>query len=248
MAMQLRPTRFIIPLLLGMLPFALSASAQVSNGDFSNGTNGWSYYLPPSNTFPPDYGLWNIDIDGGGPLTNSAAFYADVGSDALIDLQQTVVLKAGVTYNFHADLASIPYGINADGGTIQVFIGGTRIASYSFGANTAITTRYASISTNYSSAVSGAQTLSVNFSRGFGFGGVGDTPADAIDNISLTPLVIPLQIRLNAPAVTLTWTNAAYVLQSALWVSGPYTNVDGANSPYTTPASGAAQFFRVVGK
>ena len=243
--MQSKLNRFI--LLLAISASAFSAEAQVSNGDFSNGTNGWSYYFPPANHFPPSYGIWNTDIDGPGPLGASPAFYADVGSDALINLQQTVTLRAGVTYNLHADLASIPYSINADGGTIQIFIGATRLASYSFGANSVIASRYASISTNYTAAASGPQTFSINFSRGYGYGGVGNTPADVIDNISLTPLVIPLQIQRNGAAVTLTWTNAAYVLQSAPSASGPYADIGGAGSPYTTPASGTAQFFRVVG-
>jgi hypothetical protein len=243
--MKPKLNRFV--LLLAIAVSGVSTMAQVANGDFSNGTNGWSYYLPPSNHFPPSYGIWNIDIDGPGPLGTSQAFYADVGSDALINLQQTVTLRAGVTYNLHADLESIPYSFNADGGTIQVFVDAARLASYSFGANNVIAPRYASISTNYTATASGPQTFSINFSRGYGYGGVGNTPADVIDNISLTPVVIPLQIQRNGAAVTLTWTNAAYVLQSAPAVSGPYTNIGGAGSPYTTPASATAQFFRVVG-
>jgi len=234
-------------LLIAIAVSGLSTMAQVTNGDFSNGTNGWSYFFPASNHFPPSYGIWNVDIDGPGPLGTSPAFYADVGSDALINLQQTVTLRAGVTYNLHADVESIPYSINADGGTIQIFIGATRLASYSFGANNAIAPRYASIASNYTAAVSDPQILSINFSRGYGYGGVGNTPADVIDNISLTPLVIPLQIQRAGAAVTLTWTNAAYLLQSAPDVSGPYTNIGGASSPYATPASETAQFFRVVG-
>jgi hypothetical protein len=242
--MQLKFKQII--LLFGTAVSGLCAMGQVSNGDFSNGTNGWSYFFPASNHFPPSYGIWNTDVDGPGPLASSSAFYADVGSDALINLQQTVTLTAGVTYRFHADLASIPYSLNADGGTIQVFVGATVIASYSFGSFSAITPKYASISTNYSAAVSGPQTLSIHFSRGFGYGGVGNTPADVIDNISLAPIPIPLQIQRNGPGVTLTWTNAAYVLQGAPLVNDPYTTIGGANSPYTTPASGAAQFFRLV--
>jgi len=64
--MQPKLNRFI--LLFSMAVSGLSAMGQVSNGDFSNGTNGWSYFFPPGNHFPPDYGIWNIDIDGPGPL------------------------------------------------------------------------------------------------------------------------------------------------------------------------------------
>jgi hypothetical protein len=44
----------------------------------------------------------------------------------------------------------------------------------------------------------------------------------------------------------LTWDNAAMTLQSATTVSGPYTNVVGATSPYTTPV-GAQTYFRLNG-
>ena len=48
--------------------------------------------------------------------------------------------------------------------------------------------------------------------------------------------------------LTVTWTPVAagQQLQSAATVNGPWTKVDGAASPYTTSASGAARFFRVV--
>src|SRR5689334_23482153 len=105
--MQPKLNRLI--LFFGMAVSGLSAVGQITNGDFSDGTNGWSYFFPAGNHFPPSYGIWNTDIDGPGPLASSAAFYADVGSDALINLQQTVTLSSGVTYRFHADLASIPY-------------------------------------------------------------------------------------------------------------------------------------------
>jgi hypothetical protein len=44
----------------------------------------------------------------------------------------------------------------------------------------------------------------------------------------------------------LSWTNAAFSLQSAPIVTGVYTNIPGATSPYTNVFSGSRQFFRLV--
>jgi hypothetical protein len=226
--------------------FCLSLNAQIANGDFSSSTNGWRVVLLPGNRLIPAYGPGQIDIDGSGPLTNSPAFFANVGEDALLNLEQDIVLSAGVTYSFHADLASVPYSLNGDGGTISVFVGQTAFTSYSFGAFSSITPKYAMLATNYSAGASGTQTLSIHFSRGWGFGGVGNTPTDFIDNISLSPVRIPLIIQLNGGKVILTWTNPAFVLQSAPVPSGSYSNVPSATSPYTNAISGTGRYFRLL--
>ena len=44
----------------------------------------------------------------------------------------------------------------------------------------------------------------------------------------------------------LTWTNAAFSLQAAPNVTGAYTNIPGATSPYTNVLSGSRQFFRLI--
>lgn len=46
--------------------------------------------------------------------------------------------------------------------------------------------------------------------------------------------------------LVLSWTNAALALQSAPAISGTFTNLPGATSPYTNPISGAQQFFRLI--
>jgi Immunoglobulin domain len=48
----------------------------------------------------------------------------------------------------------------------------------------------------------------------------------------------------NGSNVTITWIGK-YTLQSATSVTGPYTDVVGATSPYTTAASGAQKYFRL---
>jgi hypothetical protein len=72
-----------------------------------------------------------------------------------------------------------------------------------------------------------------------------------IDNVRLaysasgavTPIPLGIQ-RLGGGAV-LTWSNAAFVLQSAAAVEGAYSNVPGATSPYTNPIAGPQRFFRL---
>jgi hypothetical protein len=43
----------------------------------------------------------------------------------------------------------------------------------------------------------------------------------------------------------LSWSDARAVLQSAPAVTGPYTDVPGASSPYTVPLTGSQQYFRL---
>ena len=195
-----RICREIIVAVVFTAMFVTPAKAQVYNGDFSLGLNGWTTFLPPSNTLWPDVEVALFDIDGPGPLGTSPAFHVNVGSDALLDLQQPVVLTAGVSYHFHADLAMTPPGNNADGGTIRVYVGPSLLASYSFGGTTVGVTEYASISGTYQPAVTGAETLSIDFSRDWGIGIGWQTPNDWIDNIQLTPIPEPSAVAIIAAA------------------------------------------------
>ena len=47
--------------------------------------------------------------------------------------------------------------------------------------------------------------------------------------------------------LVLSWTNAGFSLQSAPAVTGTFTNLPGATSPYTNALTGAQQFFRLKG-
>lgn len=46
--------------------------------------------------------------------------------------------------------------------------------------------------------------------------------------------------------VVLSWTNAAFGLHAAPTITGTFTNVPGATSPYTNTFSGGQRFFRLV--
>jgi len=56
-----------------------------------------------------------------------------------------------------------------------------------------------------------------------------------------------LNITLSGGQITITWSDASFSLQAAPALNGTYTTVSGATSPYTTPATRAARFFRLQG-
>ena len=47
--------------------------------------------------------------------------------------------------------------------------------------------------------------------------------------------------------LVLSWTNAGFNLQSAPTLTGPFTNLPVATSPYTNPLTAPQQFFRLIG-
>jgi hypothetical protein len=61
--------------------------------------------------------------------------------------------------------------------------------------------------------------------------------------LSLTSLILTIQ-RAGANVV-LTWTNSVFALQAAPTVTGTFTNVPGATSPYTNAITGSQEFFRL---
>jgi uncharacterized repeat protein (TIGR03803 family) len=60
---------------------------------------------------------------------------------------------------------------------------------------------------------------------------------------------IPLNIQCNGPSVVLSWDDPAsqFSLQSAPTMTGQFTNIPGAASPYTISITGAQQFFQLIG-
>lgn len=59
------------------------------------------------------------------------------------------------------------------------------------------------------------------------------------------PNAEPLQIAVNGQDVVLSWTSPLFNLQASSDVTGTYTNIPGATSPYTYPISGGQKFFRL---
>jgi hypothetical protein len=60
------------------------------------------------------------------------------------------------------------------------------------------------------------------------------------------PAPVPLEVSYTDGNVTLTWSNPAFALQAATEVNGTYTNVVGAASGYTVPATEARTFYRLI--
>jgi hypothetical protein len=81
--------------------------------------------------------------------------------------------------------------------------------------------------------------------------GAGTRDTFGIDNVVLTysqagtVVPIPLQIRQIGTNAVLTWTNAAFALQSAPAAAGAYAAVPGATSPWTNPITALPRFFRL---
>lgn len=64
---------------------------------------------------------------------------------------------------------------------------------------------------------------------------------------AVAPLAAPLVLTATRQGnqLILSWSDARAVLQSAPAVTGPYTDVPGASSPYTVPLTGSQQYFRL---
>jgi len=75
----------------------------------------------------------------------------------------------------------------------------------------------------------------------------GSSDFGTVFSLSLPP---PPQLKIirSEPNVVLTWpaNNANFTLQSAPALTGTFTNLPGATSPYTNPISGPQQFFRLI--
>ena len=70
-----------------------------------------------------------------------------------------------------------------------------------------------------------------------------DFKVETIPGGSTTP--IPLNAQLSGGNIVLSWNNPVFALQSAASVTGPYSTIAGATSPFSTNTSSARQFFRV---
>lgn len=91
----------------------------------------------------------------------------------------------------------------------------------------------------------GGVILVDNVLYGTAYEGGPDVGRGTIYSITLPAApVSTLNVQFVAPNIVLTWTNPALTLQSTTNLLLPFTDVPAAASPYTTPASGPAQFFR----
>jgi uncharacterized repeat protein (TIGR03803 family) len=94
--------------------------------------------------------------------------------------------------------------------------------------------------TLFGTAYGGASTA---FGNGGGADGDGTVFALTI-SLGINP--IPLNLQLNGQNAVLTWGNPAFYLQTAAGITGPWTVVAGATSPYDAARTNRMQFFRLV--
>src|SRR5262249_50515569 len=66
----------------------------------------------------------------------------------------------------------------------------------------------------------------------------------SVFKLDLSPL---LTIQSLGNAVVLSWTDPTFALQAAPVISGVYTNIPSATSPYTNSPGGGQKFFRLIG-
>jgi hypothetical protein len=64
-------------------------------------------------------------------------------------------------------------------------------------------------------------------------------------NSVASPSPIPLVLQRLGSSIVLSWTNAAFSLQSAPTMNSIFTDVPSASSPYTNLITGTARFFRL---
>jgi len=194
--------------------FSVGGQQLILNGDFSSGLDYWTLVQPPGNmVVAPQPG--SFDIASSGPLSTDNEFYAHIGSDFLIDLQQPLSLSGGITYNFYAGIASSTPQYNVDNGTISVFIDGNSIASYSFGGWSDTVT---SISGVYTPLESASAVLSIDVSRNYIVSGY--SPTDWIDNISLTAIPEPSCLGLGVCGSILFWFKWRNAGRKSMWLLG----------------------------
>lgn len=170
--------------------------------------------------------VFAINTDGTA-FTNLYSFSYNDGAnpDAGLILSQNVLY--GTTYNGGTNAQGTIFAVNVDG------TGFTNLYNFSFsdGANP-----------DADMVLSGSTLYGTTYSGGSGlFGTVFKLDLSG----SSGPPSIPLSIQQKGDKVILSWTNPAFVLQSAHAVIGAYTNVLGATSPYTNAVSGSQLFFRL---
>ena len=85
------------------------------------------------------------------------------------------------------------------------------------------------------------------FVTGYSFSNGTNSHWVTIKYSSSVPPPVHLDFQLLNNQLVLSWTNAGFNLQSAPAIIGPFTNISGATSPYTSALSGPQQFFRLKG-
>jgi len=185
--------------------------------------------------------VFRINIDGTG-FTNLHNF-ADGGTNNSdgISPQGPLLLSSNVLYG-----TASGGGSSADGTVFMMKTDGTGFTNlYSFSATINGTNGDGAVPQG--GLVMAGYTLYGAASKG-GSGGGGTLFALGLPTPPPAPLALNWQI-VHAPptgeVLLLTWTNSTFSLQSAPAVTGPFTNIPGATSPYAVSTASPQMFFRL---
>jgi hypothetical protein len=228
--------------------------AQLVNGDFATGDfTGWTIFTDPGG----DTGATAVvpfDITGTGLAANSAQF--QVGATNLAGtgvglgggISQDVTLLAGY-YQIQADIAAYnpDTGLNYDAGNFELTVDGNLVATNFLGFINAKQTLRSNLDATVMLSA-GTHEIAIAMRRPWLSGDPPGTPDQYLDYITLSGLLVsePLNCQRCGAVMVLTWTNQAFSLQVAPAVTGVFTNLPGASSPYTNALCGAGQYFRLM--
>ena len=153
----------------------------------------------------------------------------------------------------HFDSSSVGDGANAYAG--MILSGGTLYGTTDSGGQAGYGTVFAintdgtgfTLLHNFSLVNDGSSPqagLALSGNTLYGTASGGGSSAGTAFALSLGP--IPLNNQLSSTNMNFSWGNPGFSLQSAPDVTGPWSDVPGASSPYTVPLTSPQQFFRLV--
>jgi uncharacterized repeat protein (TIGR03803 family) len=172
---------------------------------------------------------------GGGPVTTLVSFNGTNGEGPAAG----VILSRSTLYGttvYGGENGYQPYAFGTGYGTVfAIPVGGgtvTTLASFN--------------GTNGEWPLAG---LSLSGSTLYGTTEEGGAYGDGTAFSLSSTVPIPLNIQLNGASVILSWNDPAslFSLQSAPTLTGQFTNIPGATSPYTISIPGAQRFFQLIG-
>jgi hypothetical protein len=249
---------------------AVDASGKVfvTGISYGNGTGFDFATIAYSNNGVP---LWTNRYDGTGNNWDGARVIAvDGNGNVLVSGYSALPLNSG-TPDWYATLAysnsGLPlwtnyYNALGDSEAMAMAIDNANnvfVTGYSVNAGTSsdfATVQYSStgipLQTNLFDGGNGpdaATAIAVDQNRNVFVTGYVRTPNGHVDFVTIKYSVVqppPLDISRSGGNVILSWTNSAFALQSFPTITGTFTNIVGATSPYTNSIDGPHRYFRLI--
>lgn len=178
------------------LIWASAASSRVLlvNGDFQTGDfTGWTFFTT-SQGGVGQATVVSFDTANTGTASDSARFEAGQTSGTVTGARygggifQDVTLGSG-QLNVSLDIAAESPGLNGDGGTFELLLDGSVVASHTFGSMAAMQPQWSTLSYSGTGAA-GVHELRIELLRG-SYLQVGETPYQYLDNIRLSGSAVP---------------------------------------------------------